>query len=103
MEEKDESLAEKAVKSLLEVVAGLVAGYSAAEVYDRVATPQQKKKWESLVQTHHGEAGVVAAGGGIAIKSPFVAGVGLGLMAHDIKDAKEWFSGDKQRMYARKA
>lgn len=48
---------------------------------------------------HHGEAGMLMTSGGAATGSPFLAGIGLGLMAHDRDDYKKWFSGDKQELY----
>ena len=100
-EKPGESLGEKLLKAVLEVTAGAVSGYLVAEAYDKCTTPGEKEKWESWVKTHHGEAGVLVTGAGIAAKSPMLTGFGCGLMLHDRKDAAKWFSGDKQRMYAK--
>lgn len=98
-EKPEEALVEKLFKGVLKVGAGMLLGYLAAETYDRCTTPEEKREFESRVKTHHGEAGVFVAGGGIATKSPTLTGFGLGLMVHDRKDAAKWFSGDKQKMY----
>ena len=98
-ENPKETLGEKVLKTGL----GALSGYLVAEAYTRWATPEQKRKWESLVKTHHGEAGAVIAIVGTATKFSELAGVGLGLMVHDFKDVKKWFSGDKRKMYTHKA
>lgn len=100
MEEKPkETLGKSILKAVLEGVFGAAFGYLAAETYDRCMTPEEKKRWESWVKTHHGEAGVLMMDAGIAAKSPALAGFGLGLMVHDREDAAKWFSGDKQKMH----
>ena len=100
-EKPEETLVQKLVKGGLKVGAGMLFGYLTAEAYDRCTTPEEKEEFESRVKTHHGEAGVLVAGAGIATKSPTLAGFGLGLMAHDRKDAAKWFSGDKYELYAK--
>lgn len=78
------------------LVAGCVAGstYLVAEGYTKLATPEQKKKLESKVKTHHGEAGAW-----MAAIAAILAAAGAGLMLHDRKDSEKWFSGDKHEMY----
>lgn len=75
------------VKACIGVLLGLVA----AEVYRRLAKPEQKSRWEGLVKAHHGEAGVIAVAGGALTKSPTLLGIGIGLAIHDRDDASKWF------------
>lgn len=92
MEEKPkETVEEKLVKVVLAAGFTAVVAYSVAEAYTRLATPEQKRKWESMVKTHHGEAGAWAVA--IAL---ILAAAGASLMFHDRKDRKKWFSGDKR-------
>lgn len=101
MEQKpEEPLVEKLLKVVLKVGVGMVSGYLTAEAYDKCTTPEEKEEFESRVKTHHGEAGVLVAGVGIATKSPTLAGFGGGLMLHDREDAAKWFSGDKYELCA---
>ena len=75
-------------------VAGLA--YLAGEAYKRYATPQQKQKWENFAKMHYGEAGLLTTGAGILTRSPNLTASGIGLMLHDRKDYKKWFTGDKR-------
>lgn len=68
-----------------------VVGVGACEAYRLLATPEQKRRWEGFVRTHHGEAGVALVAIGLALKSPALVGIGTGLALHDIDDAAEWF------------
>lgn len=74
------------------VLVGIALTYLASEAYARYATPQQKRAWESLVGVHHGEAGAIMACVGALARSPTLTAVGIGLMLHDRKDYKKWFS-----------
>ena len=56
-----------------------------------MTTPEQKRRWEGFVKTHHGEAGVIIAIIGAFARSPTLIGMGAGLAIHDIDDAPEWF------------
>lgn len=73
------------------ILGTLVLGYLAAEVYQRYATPQEKREWQNFVKMHHGEAGAIMAAVGLATKSPKIIGSGLGLMFHDKDDSEQWF------------
>lgn len=73
------------------ILAGIVGSYLLAEYYKKYTTPQEKKKWENYVKTHHGEAGILMTVAGIVIKSPTLIGSGVGLMLHDKDDARKWF------------
>lgn len=75
------------------IIAG--ASYLVGEAYKRYATPEQKRKCENFSKVHHGEAGIVMLGAGILTKSPNLAASGIGLILHDSKDYKKWFTGDK--------
>ena len=80
---------------MLPIILAIAGGYVVSELYKKYATPEQKKKWEGLVKTHHGEVGVLAVAGGILLKSPTMIGTGIGLAIHDKEDATKWFTGDK--------
>ena len=75
----------------------LTGSYLAGEIYEKYVTPKQKKKWETFMKMHHGEAGLIMACTGVLIKSPNLTASGVGLMIHDWKDYKKWFTGDKIR------
>lgn len=77
------------------ILAGIVGSFLLAEGYKKYVTPQQKKKWENFVKTHHGEAGAIMTGAGIIAKSPTLIGGGLGLMIHDKNDSQKWFKNNK--------
>ena len=79
------------MKQYMKAVIGVLIGLVAAEAYRRMANPKQKSRWEGLVKTHHGEAGVIAAAGGALTKSPTLLGIGIGLAIHDRADASKWF------------
>ena len=83
-EKPEETVEEKLVKIVLAAGFATSVAYSVAEAYTRLATPEQKKKWESMVKTHHGEAGVWMVA--IAL---ILAAAGAGLMFHYRKDSKE--------------
>ena len=100
-EKPEKTLAENLLETGLKVALGAAASYSAAEAYARFMTPEHKRAWESRVQMHHGEAGVCIVAAGAAAKSPFAAGVGLGLALHDRKDRKKWFTGDKRKLHSK--
>lgn len=74
------------------ILVALVGGYAIAEAYRKYTTPQQKRKWENYVKTHHGEAGVIMTTAGLVTKSPTMIGSGVGLMLHDKNDANKWFN-----------
>ena len=67
--------------------------FALAEAYRLLTTPEQKKRWEGFVKTHHGEAGVIIAIIGALARYPTLIGIGAGLAIHDIDDALEWFRG----------
>ena len=73
------------------ILVGIVGSYLLAEAYKKYVTPQQKKKWENYIKTHHGEAGILMTAAGVVTKSPTLIGSGVGLMVHDRDDAKKWF------------
>lgn len=79
------------MKWYIKIAVGVIAAYAVAEIYRQLATPEQKRRWEGLVKTHHGEAGLGAVAGGAVARSPALAGIGIGLALHDIKDASKWF------------
>jgi hypothetical protein len=68
------------------VLIGEIANASHAE-----CTPQEKRKWADNRIMHHGEFGVYTAIVGAASKSPFLTGIGLGLVISDLDDKDEWF------------
>ncbi len=76
------------------IVAGL--SYLAGETYKRYATSKQKRKWQNIAKMHHGESGLLMTGAGLLTKSPNLTASGIGLMLHDHKDYKKWFTGDKR-------
>ena len=76
-----------------------VGAYYVSEAYKKYATPEQKRKLENFVKLHHGEAGAILVGTSILTKSPHLAASGIGLMTHDHKDYKKWFTGDKYNYY----
>lgn len=76
---------------LIKVGIGAFVGLLAGEVYKRCTTPEQKRRWEGFVRTHHGEAGVAGVALGAATRSPALLGIGAGLALHDWKDAAKWF------------
>jgi hypothetical protein len=80
---------------MLPIILAIVGSYVIAELYKNHTTPEQKKKWEGFVKTHHGEAGIIGIAGGILLKSPTMIGTGIGLAIHDKDDAPKWFVGDK--------
>ena len=88
-----ETLGRKAGKVALAAVGVAGSTYLAAEAYKRCTTPEQKKKWESQVKIHHGEAGALA----VAIAA-ILAAAGASLMLHDREDREKWFSGDKHEL-----
>lgn len=65
--------------------------FGVAELYERKTSPEFKQNWHDSVKMHHGEAGVLAALGGIALKSPGLVSTGLALALHDHKDKNKWF------------
>ncbi|MGD1836231.1 MAG: hypothetical protein ACPKPY_06935 [Nitrososphaeraceae archaeon] len=71
--------------------------YLAGEMYKKFVTPQQKKKWENFIKIHHGEVGVIITCTGLLTRSTNLTASGIGLMIHDWKDFKNWFTGDKIR------
>ena len=73
----------------------LAGAYLAGEAYKRYATPEQKRRWENLARVHHGEAGILMVGAGVAVKSPTLAASGVGLILHDRDDYKKWFAGNR--------
>ncbi len=73
------------------ILVGFVGSLLVAEGYKKFTTPQQKRKWENYIKTHHGEAGVLMTAAGIITKSPTLIGSGVGLMLHDRNDARKWF------------
>lgn len=73
------------------VLLGALVALAACESYRHLTTPEQKRRWEGFVKTHHGEVGVVAAAAGALAGSPTLAGAGIGLAIHDARDAPKWF------------
>ena len=63
----------------------------ACYLYDKLLTPEQKKAWQNWVKAHHGEAGVIGAGVGLATDSPRLTLASLGLVVHDWQDRDQWF------------
>jgi hypothetical protein len=41
---------------------------------------------------HHGEFGAITTVAGVGAKSPFVTGLGVGLIVSDLDDIDEWFT-----------
>ena len=70
---------------------GVLVAFAACELYRCLVTPEQKRRWEGFVKTHHGAAGVVAAAAGALGGFPTLAGAGIGLAIHDARDAPKWF------------
>ena len=75
-----------------QILVGILLAYIASEAYARWATPQQKRAWEDFVRIHHGEAGAILACIGAVARSPTILASGIGLMLHDRKDCRKWFS-----------
>ena len=70
---------------------GVLGGLALGEAYRHGTTPEQKRRWEGFVRTHHGEAGAIGVAAGLATRSPILAGIGAGLALHDRRDATKWF------------
>ena len=70
---------------------GAFGGWALGEAYRRCTTPEQKRRWEGFVRTHHGEAGAIGVAAGLATRSPTLAGIGAGLALHDRDDIAKWF------------
>jgi len=71
---------------LVDLLIGALLGKAAVWAYNNLLTPEQRKKIESIVKTHHFEYGTAAVAGGALAKSPKTVGFGLSLMADDWKD-----------------
>ena len=86
-------MAKKIAESIIEGIAGFVAGCILGELanakYESLPE-KQKRQWEWNRVAHHGEIGCAALVGGVAGKSPAVAGLGLGFMVSDRGDSKKW-------------
>lgn len=74
----------------------LGAAYLAGEAYSRYVPAERKKEFEEHVDLHHGEAGVLMTGMGLVVRSPVLTGCGIGLMLHDRRDWRVWFTDDKR-------
>lgn len=72
----------------------LAAGiaYMTGEVYKRLVPSKRKREFEEGVKIHHGEVGAVMTAAGLIMRSPTLAGFGIGLMLHDRNDYKKWFA-----------
>ena len=96
---------DKVAENLINGLAGLAAGYIAAEGYKQFVSHSAKKSWEHDIGIHHGEAGIALFGAGSVSSaflngeenqkalnaSLFATGVGAGLAIHDHKDVHKWF------------
>ena len=77
----------------------IIAGaYLLGEAYKKYVSPEQKRKWENYAKIHHGEAGIIMTGAGLLTRSPTLTASGIGLIAHDWKDNKKWFTDDKNKI-----
>ena len=72
------------------ILVGAVVGYAAAEAHKQLAIFKQKRR-EECDGVHHGEFGIGAVVKGAITRYSVLAGVGIGLALHDIKDASKWF------------
>ncbi len=83
---------------LLPLVAGYAIGKAAVYAYKNLLTPEQRRKIENKVKTHHFEYGVVTTTAGIVAKSPTTVGTGLSLIADDWKDKDEAIQNMKNKV-----
>jgi len=72
------------------ILVGLALGYligkAAVYAYNNLLSPEQRKRIENKVKTHHFEYGVVTTAAGLVVKSPTAVGTGLSWIADDWKD-----------------
>lgn len=94
MTEKKSVLSDPLVQFVLGLSIMGIAGVITNIIYES-KTPEQKKEWDQDRIMHHGELGAIATTAGIAAKSPFVTGAGVGLMLTDLQDAEQWFTKKK--------
>ena len=74
------------MKLLDDLVIGALVGKVSVWAYNNLLTPEQRKKFENMVNTHHFEYGVVAIAGGVITKSPKAVGLGISYLQDDWKD-----------------
>ena len=83
---------------VLPLVAGYAIGKIAVYAYNNLLTPQQKKRIETKVKTHHFEYGLVTTAAGLTIKSPTAVGTGISWIADDWKDKDKVLENMKNKV-----
>ncbi len=81
------------VDDLAEGLLGSITGFLIGEVANlsySSRTPEGRAEWDRNRIMHHGDVGCLTlmAGGGAG--SPFLVGLGAGLMVSDAKDVNDW-------------
>jgi len=84
------------------ILVGLAAGYligkAAVYAYNNLLSPEQRKRIENKVKTHHFEYGVVTTAAGLVTKSPTAVGTGLSWIADDWKDKDKAMENMKNKI-----
>jgi hypothetical protein len=81
------------VELLLEALVGGLSGCIVGELVNELhgsCSPHERDEWEKNRILHHGDVGCLAVQAGGTLKSPFLLGIGIGLMISDAKDANKW-------------
>jgi hypothetical protein len=87
-------LSDPIAQGLIGLGIGIAGGLLANRTYQN-GTEAERRAWDRDRIMHHGEIGAIATTAGIAAKSPFVTGAGVGLMLTDLQDANQWFAKRK--------
>ena len=96
---------QKEMSPVLKALLGGLVGYAAGEIANRIyqdCSPQEKHEWKENRIMHHGELGCITLAAGATSASPFLAGMGAGMMVSDAHDVNEWFC-DKKSPRSKKA
>ena len=83
---------------LADLAIGYIVGKAAVAAYNTLLTPEQRRKIESKVKTHHFEYGVAVTTGGALAKSPKAVGTGISWIADDWKDKDEAIENIKNKV-----